>query len=633
MTTYYVDNALPGSDSNNGTSRATPFRTLSHAVSVLTAGDVLEVVDGCVFRGENITCQSSGAEGSPITVRRSGDGVAPLLTGAAVIANGDFAEYEVTDQPVFTQTLTANVADGGVPRNYRCVVTLSGTATAVKIRLRAATTVGTNWTINGCAIGPQVSTHDATAMTRITFNSGSNSVVIPGGSYADSDWITFPVTTGSYLVHIFFANRWMRQTTGTCYYDNINSDETLVATPSGAQLTGSVSSSFVETVWGLGNDITLYRKDQTDAVELLWEDDLFLTEAASVEACVTAGRWFWDGADYLYVHASDSSAVPTNGKVYEIQDQVYSIFTNAKSWWDISGVNCTKTWGAGTLMGGIYLTGSNHVVHDLTTWNHGRHCFFFYVGCTDSLGYNLEIGDCVNTTPFGFFGTGNARNELRSSHVYNSQVNCASGGLMVAHGAATDGIVDDVHFDMANGANILSILGYDAGTDGFTIRHCIISYTASAITGLGQAQSGIYFADADNWTIEDNRLDLRECGTLVLAGVRAADCSGWTIRRNNIMLPTGATTKYALLLVNTTSTSFTANIVSATLAMSVDANSQSGFSSNINTFCDNGSFSSKWGTTSYTTLATWRTASSQDANSWEVAEFKNTNFCPWMVAA
>ncbi len=76
---YYV--ATSGSDSNNGTTVATPWRTIAHAVAYagLTGGDTIQVRGGTY--AETVKIAKSGTAGTPLTVRAYA-GEAPVIDGS-----------------------------------------------------------------------------------------------------------------------------------------------------------------------------------------------------------------------------------------------------------------------------------------------------------------------------------------------------------------------------------------------------------------------------------------------------------------------------------------------------------------------------------------------------------------------
>src|SRR5271165_650302 len=77
---YYVSNL--GLDSNNGTSTATPWKTLAHVnAQAFNPGDSIYLQRGGVWN-ESLVPLSSGAGGNPITFDAYGTGAAPVITAA-----------------------------------------------------------------------------------------------------------------------------------------------------------------------------------------------------------------------------------------------------------------------------------------------------------------------------------------------------------------------------------------------------------------------------------------------------------------------------------------------------------------------------------------------------------------------
>src|SRR5665647_553890 len=80
-TNYYISSS--GSDTNNGTSTSTPWKTLSKLnayFSSLQPGDNVLLNRGDVFYG-SINVNKSGSFGSPITIGAYGSGAKPVITG------------------------------------------------------------------------------------------------------------------------------------------------------------------------------------------------------------------------------------------------------------------------------------------------------------------------------------------------------------------------------------------------------------------------------------------------------------------------------------------------------------------------------------------------------------------------
>ncbi|WP_405976364.1 LamG domain-containing protein [Streptomyces sp. NBC_00988] len=84
-TTYYVSSS-GGSDSNDGCTSATPWKTLTNInATTFTAGNQILFQDGGSWTGE-LQPQGSGTSGTPIVISSYGSGAAPILNGAGAAA-------------------------------------------------------------------------------------------------------------------------------------------------------------------------------------------------------------------------------------------------------------------------------------------------------------------------------------------------------------------------------------------------------------------------------------------------------------------------------------------------------------------------------------------------------------------
>jgi len=86
-TAYYVD-ATNGSDSNNGTSQATPWKTLGKVnATTFSQGDSILLRAGQQWI-EQLNPKGSGVAGNPITIGAYGDGPRPYIDGRNVAGGG-----------------------------------------------------------------------------------------------------------------------------------------------------------------------------------------------------------------------------------------------------------------------------------------------------------------------------------------------------------------------------------------------------------------------------------------------------------------------------------------------------------------------------------------------------------------
>lgn len=171
-TSYYVD-ATNGSDSNNGTSIATPWQTLAHATNaILSAGDSILLKRGEIWH-------------EPFSFQRDSITLADYGAGALPIVDGQTTARRVINVSTKSGTLTQNIriVNGG-----------GGTGS-----LWLADT-GTN-TIDGCMLSNHIS--DA------CISGNASAVIIVTGCTIDSafdDGITLHTTSAAYVTNCTVKN-------------------------------------------------------------------------------------------------------------------------------------------------------------------------------------------------------------------------------------------------------------------------------------------------------------------------------------------------------------------------------------------------------------------------------------------
>src|ERR1700737_2491282 len=85
-TTFFV--ATNGSDSNPGTSSASPWATFQRAADTAVAGDVVNFADGTY--SENPTINRSGTAASPITFQATGSGAIIFTDNGVLTVTGNY---------------------------------------------------------------------------------------------------------------------------------------------------------------------------------------------------------------------------------------------------------------------------------------------------------------------------------------------------------------------------------------------------------------------------------------------------------------------------------------------------------------------------------------------------------------
>ncbi len=101
--TYYVSQS--GNNSNNGRSTQTPFKTLPHALSALSAGDTLIVMDGTYTASSQIEAENSENASSYITIKAQNKGRA-IISGGNTEKSNDFALLSISGSFIMVDGLT-----------------------------------------------------------------------------------------------------------------------------------------------------------------------------------------------------------------------------------------------------------------------------------------------------------------------------------------------------------------------------------------------------------------------------------------------------------------------------------------------------------------------------------------------
>ena len=116
-TNYYID-SVAGLDANNGTTIATPWKSVSKVnTKTLVASDKIYLKCGSVWNGEQLKFLGSGSSANPIIVDQYGTGVKPILNGNGLttanqgvvyLYNQDYIEInnlEITNYPLTSESI------------------------------------------------------------------------------------------------------------------------------------------------------------------------------------------------------------------------------------------------------------------------------------------------------------------------------------------------------------------------------------------------------------------------------------------------------------------------------------------------------------------------------------------------
>ena len=338
-----------------------------------------------------------------------------------------------------------------------------------------------------------------------------------------------------------------------------------------------------------------------NTIAMVWEDDTRLTTKTSIAEVEATEGSFYQAASTVYIHPSDSSNIATNGKVYETPLLTECIDSNAKNYLTIRGIECEKTGSADGTVGGIKISGDYTTCEDLTTHNHRRHSFTFCYGAANCTATGINAYDNYYSYAVAMYGTGTDDNLITDSDIHDSS------GLMIVHGASAivdnprRNMIDGCRFYNANVAGMSQImLQYDFDT---IIRNCHIYGTAAAY--LIASNSGV----STRPLIYGN---LIEHGNTLEAILMTAAASPAIY--NNTIISTHAS-RYTVRFYNTSENITLKNNIQSggTGLIQIVTDSTTGFASDNN--CVYGATKFGMFDAVAKTLADWRTATSQDANS------------------
>ncbi len=175
-TKYYVNTS--GSDSNNGTSTTTPFKTIAKVNSLsLSPGDSVLFQGGQTFSGA-IVCPSTGLASAPITFGSYGGGRATVNSGTAIGFLSTSQAGIIVQNLVFNGNGSTNNVDG---------VRFNNTSGAVLANIQAINVDATNYGNNGIhvtattgGVGYRSVTLRGCLAQGCTFNPDSSGLLIDG---------------------------------------------------------------------------------------------------------------------------------------------------------------------------------------------------------------------------------------------------------------------------------------------------------------------------------------------------------------------------------------------------------------------------------------------------------------------
>jgi hypothetical protein len=145
--TYYV--STTGNDNNPGT-MAVPFRTISHAATIATAGATVYVMGGVY--NEFVSFPNSGTSGSPITFQ-SYPGQTAIIDGTGLTVSGTKGLITISGTKSYITVSGFEIRNLSSASGVPCGVWITGSGTGVQIQNNLVhNIVTTKGTGNGCGL-------------------------------------------------------------------------------------------------------------------------------------------------------------------------------------------------------------------------------------------------------------------------------------------------------------------------------------------------------------------------------------------------------------------------------------------------------------------------------------------------
>jgi len=610
-TTYYV--AAAGSDSNAGTSSGTAWQSVAKVNgATFSAGDSVLFNRGDAWYGTALVAPSGGWSGAN-----------PILKGSLVEATGGFALAPNLTATIFSLTDSGTSATDSGTRNWRLQighVQIANSVISVAVTVKASATAALN--ITGAAIGPVATAPNTSAMTRITWGGGNNGTTVAAGTSATSDTITYSLNNSvDQIVSIYTTARnveYFLTNNTTLWSNSTATDESQASNVTGDGF-ATGGNSVVGSISGTIQTAYTYRGALGTAPVAVWENGALLRSKSSQSAVESvAGSWWWDGT-YLYLHASDGSNVAANGKTYTYVTAAspsYTAWDNGKSWLIFDSLDQAETYNTSTTtLGGLYLTGGNSIVRNLSAHDMYRHPLTIYIGAANNTVTNVTAYHSYGTSPLAIYGPGTTGNVVKNSTFYNdtSLASAYTGNavwaVVVAHGGSTGNTIDSCVIEStAASAAGYGILVGDSGTT-VTASHNLIYGTFAYGVNVGSG-GGDGLGTGASIALWDNLVDISAASNV---GILLTGSAGSMVYGNTVYEP-GNTNAAISQAGSSTGTLVKNNIFYTGAYASVDATSETGTAYDYNDYFSASGTPFSWGGTAYT-FSGWQTASAQDAHS------------------
>ena len=580
---------------------------------------------GDAWYGASLVVSSAGSSGSPITFGAYGSGANPVVKGSTLLNTSGYALAPNTIATVFSLHDSGTASTDSATRNWREQighVQIFNSVISLTITVTASPTVALN--ITGAAIGPVTTAPNTSAMTRITWG-GNNGTTVAAGTSATSDVITYSLNNSlDQIVAIYTTARnveYYGNNNTTLWSDSTAADQSQIANVTGDGFAAG-GNSVVGAITGTIQTFFTYRNTLGTAPVAVWENGALLLSRNSQSAVeAAAGSWWYDGT-YLYLHASDGSNVAANGKTYSYVTASSPSFTawdNGKSWLIFDSLDQAETYNTSTAtLGGLYLTGSNSIVRNLSAHDTYRHPLTIYIGAANNTVTNVSAYRAYGTSPLAIYGPGTTNNLVQSSTFVNdtslSSAYLPAGvwAVVVAHGGSTNNAVDGCVIEStAPSPGGYGVLVGDSGTAA-TFSHNLIFGTYAYAVNVGNGGGDGLGAGA-SLTLWDNLVDISQSSNI---GILLTGSVGSVVYNNTIFGPSNSNA--AISHASTSTGALVKNNIFYTGAYaSVDASSEPATVYDYNDYFSASGTPFSWGGTAMS-FSGWQTGAGQDAHSLNV---------------
>jgi hypothetical protein len=372
----------------------------------------------------------------------------------------------------------------------------------------------------------------------------------------------------------------------------------------------------------------------------VWEDDVFLTKTASIAACDAAAGSYYiaahTGDQTLYIHATDSSDVSANAKVYTYAKRLTGVSTiNATNYYTgctISGIRTQKQLS----QSGSLKVGKSTTVTNCDAYYGNKHNVYYQTGCnltnvTGSEAYfagagsiifilNLDVGDAAGATLTnctaslttydasnqGFGGHINTSGTLGTINYINCTVTNCGQGFSSQAGTVTNNYTNCTITGCGRGFTFthgtthnISGGSYTYGTGGKVFLNSTTALTINFTNGFTSTYDSSHATGGMELSV-NSTLNISDC---VFIDNNAAAAGYFLLSTNNIVF-TGLRNNFR-----------SPNLATAGIYVYRLVGAGGTYASDYNTYSKNSFYYSLGSSDTYTTLAAYQAAKNQDLNS------------------